>query len=768
MAIEGDLSLDGLRYLLSCRGECEWLDFKSNLRLEEDEQTARFARNVLAMKNVGGGFLVIGVEDKTWNPVGLSEPLKYDSKLLRDKVRRATGLELDVDIVQHQLRLSGSTRWYAVVYTRSSRKRQKRRGPSLVRNDFHPKEQYGLRRGEIYIRRGDQTVRLDSQEELEDLLSDLEERADRDSLRFARPTSPFAVETGTYRLLERNFDTFIGREELRRELLDALRSDPRIWIVNVHGPGGVGKSALAGWAAYELYDAGEFEAIIQLTAKETMLTEGGILRTHTRSLYSLEDLLDQIAAVFEETPPQDLGEKKDLAVELLSAWRTLLVLDNMETVQDARILNFVQDLPPGTIAKVLLTSRQKTGAWERPISVPELKGNEVEKFVIVKSAELNSPLTCNTETCQSIEKVSGGLPLAIQWIIGQYKSSGDLESVLISLEEPDSPVLEFSFRNIWNMLSPDAKAILAALTIFDEPPAIEQIAIATEWTHERIERALADLENVTLVRRVIHESDGRILFAALPITLSFARHQIDEMGDFETDCRRRLQQYTQQMELRDWEMQRFASVFGKYQINTDTEKRAAILCRRGESETFAGNFEQAEKLFKQARDLAPQSAYVLAMCASYELSRGRVGLALDFANQACERSTRRTGSLCYITKARVLDRQHDKAGRIAALQRAIEFEPDDLFTRHQYGVALSRTGRTKDAIEQFNYIVDRELSQGRPTETLIMALKTRIINLRRLGRKEEAEEDLKRAGEYLAAYPELQGQAYHIAQLDDS
>jgi tetratricopeptide (TPR) repeat protein len=767
MAVEGDLSLGGLRYLLSCRGECEWLDYKIELHLERDDQTAKFARDVLAMKNVGGGFMVIGVEDKTWNPIGFSDRLTYDTKLLRDKVRRATGLELDVDIVQHQLTLAGSPRWYALIYVRSSRKRRKRRAPSLVREDFFPKEPYGLRRGEIYIRRGDQTVRLDRQDELEDLLADLEDRADRDSLRAAGATSPFAVEIGTYRLLDKDFDTFIGRDDLRNELLDALRSDPRIWIVNVHGPGGVGKSALASWAAYELYETGYFEAIIQLTAKETMLTELGIFRTQTRSLYSLEDLLDQIAIVFEETPPPELDAKKKLAVNILSVWKTLLVLDNMETVQDARILSFVQSLPSENIAKVLLTSRQKSGGWERPIYLPELTGREIEKFVAIKSAELESPLPRTAEILSNIERVSGGLPLAIQWIIGRFKSTGDLKAVLDSLKEPDSPVLEFSFGNIWKILSHDAKAILVVLSIFDEPPAIEQIAIATGWTHERIERALVDLEDVTLVRRVIHDSDGRVIFAALPITLSFVRHHMYEMGDFETQCRRRLQLYTQQMELRDWEMQRFASVFGKYQIRTDTEKRAAILCRRGESETFAGNLEQAGALFRQARELAPGSAYVLAMSASYELSRGRLGLALEFANDACQRSTRITGSLCYTTKARVLDRQHDKAGRLAALEKAIEYDPDDLFTRHQYGVALSRTARTQDAVEQFDYIIDRELSRSRPTETLIMALKTRILNLRRLGLAERATEDLRLAEDLLARYPELQAQAFHIAQLEE-
>lgn len=63
-----------------------------------------------------------------------------------------------------------------------------------------------------------------------------------------------------------------------------------IWIINVHGPGGVGRSALVNWAAHEFYERRSFEGIIHLTAKDTELTAAGI-RPSGRSLYSLEDLL---------------------------------------------------------------------------------------------------------------------------------------------------------------------------------------------------------------------------------------------------------------------------------------------------------------------------------------------------------------------------------------------------------------------------------------------------------------------------------------------
>ena len=102
MTIDGDMSTNALRYLIDCHGECEHLDFKSEIDLENDYGCANFAKDVIGMKNVGGGYIVVGVEDKTWKPTGLSARLEYDTKMLRDKVGKCTGLETEIDIVQHE------------------------------------------------------------------------------------------------------------------------------------------------------------------------------------------------------------------------------------------------------------------------------------------------------------------------------------------------------------------------------------------------------------------------------------------------------------------------------------------------------------------------------------------------------------------------------------------------------------------------------------------------------------------------------------------
>ena len=758
MARDGDMSKDAVRYLLNCRGECAWLDHKETLDLGNDRSLCDFVKDILGLKNVGGGFIVVGVKDKTWQPIGIPVELPYDSKMIRDQIRRAASVDLDVNVVHHKVDFSNSTGLFGLVFVRSSRKRSRRRTPTLVGKDFCAAKPFGLRRGDIYVRRGDSTVKVQSENELADLLDDLEAQVDQDTIDTSGHTSPFAIEDGTYRLLEKGFDIFIGRDDIRRNLISAVTQDPRIWIINVHGPGGVGKSALVNWAVYEFYRLRTFESILHLTAKETMLTPTGIAY-FGRSLYSLENFLDHILNTFQEKPPDDLDAKKSIAQEILSAWSTLLVLDNMEAVQDGRIHEFVQHLPVGTKAKVLMTSRTRTGAWELPLSVDELNVPETAEFMSVKANELGIICPCDLPTAQKVWQVTGGLPLAIQWILGRCKIEGNLERAITAVGKKDSPVLEFSFRNIWSILSADAKSVLGAMTIFDEPPTVQQLTIVTTFNVETIEKALAELGDVTLVTKHTQASDGRVRYVTLPITLSFARYQLETMGDFEVECRQRYQRYNEQMDLQESEIFRFRSEFDRFGLGTANEKKAAILCQRGKSEMFVGNVDSADMLFKQARELAPQSAYVFAMSASYDLARNRLGQALEHVEEAFGRATKKTGALCYIIKARILDVQRDHNGRVKALEKALEFDPEDRVTRHQYGVALSRMGREESAIEQFDLIIQKEKDKSPPTTQLLMAIKTRLINLRRLNRKQEMKKDLGWVDELFNKYAHLATEA---------
>ena len=752
MTLEGDLSKEGLNYLIHCHGECERLDHKEFLFLESDKHLCDFTKDILALKNVGGGYITIGVKDKSWSPIGIADTPRYDTKLLSDKLRKAANVDLEIYITYHQINVNNSMKLFGLILVRSSQKRKYR--PTVVGKDFCPSQSFGLRRGDIFIRRKDETIRIKSTEELTELLDEIESQYNQDALKNSQNLSPFIIEDGTYKLLEKGYETFIGRDELRKQLLIALTSDPRIWIINVHGPGGVGKSALINWAVYELYNNKRhvFESIIHLSAKDKILTSAGI-KSFTRSLYSLENLFDHILITFQEQLSDSIEDKKNTVYEILSAWKTLLVLDNMESITDGRIIEFIQQLPVDTKAKVLITSRVKTGGWELPISMNELNISETREFLEIKSNEFQISFAFNNQITEKIWNVSGGLPLAIQWILGRFKKENNFDKAIEKVGKQDSPVLEFTFGNIWILLSTEAKKILSMMTIFDEPPTIQQIALSTDMSIEIVERAISELIDFTLVNKQVQQSDGQEKYISLPITLMFARQKLSLWDDFELKCRQRLQKYQRQIKLEESEIHRFRSEFDKYGLKTDNEKRASILCQRAFSEFYAGKIDNAELLFNEACDLAPQSSFIFAKRADYYLETNRIGLAIKCIEEAIKKVNKKTGCFCYSIEAKIYDIQNKYTEKMYSLGKALEYEPNNVVVQHKYGVALSRAGFPEKAIMQFDSIIEKE--KNTPSEQLIFTIKTRMINLKRLNRIKELSNDYKYVQKIFNEFPFL-------------
>ncbi len=747
LASDGDLSAKALRYLLECRGECEHLDYKFRLDLDNNYGCASFGRDAVALKNVGGGYIIIGVEDKTWRPIGIHSSLSYDTKGIRDKIRKSTGLDLEVDIVHHSIFIDGNEKLFALILVRATTKRTKLHVPSICKSSFFPNEKWGIRQGDIYFRDGDQTKRLDNELELQHLLDELETRYQEDELERANAIpSPFAIESGLFRLLPKEYETFIGREVLKSRLRNAIEKDPRLWIINLHGPGGVGKSALATWLAYDCYTQRNFEAILHLSAKDMELsTEDGI--RHLRpTLVSLEDFLDRVLHLFEhgEFCTSDLQCRKDMVTEILSAYRSLLILDNMETVRDGRIMEFVRGLPPTSLTKVLLTSRRRSSEWEYPLQVIEFDDQEVKDFLSARTREmkLDFPLQ-NDDVVRKITELSGGLPLAIQWTLGEYAKSRNLDDILNRAIDKDSPLLEFSFRNSWNVLDSNAKQALAVLTIFDSPPNLQQWRTALDWPIEKIEKAINQLIEVTFITERTEPKTGIVAYQALPITLTFARNELSKLGDLERQARLRYQDYLNRIELASVESHEYEDLFKRFDAKTENQKRAIILTRLAEGQARAFGYDEAEQYFKQAVDTDPTNVYALVTYALFKMELHHYGEALDFSERAIAKVTKKNGFFVYFNVAKIYDQIKDRSNRVRCLKEALRFEPKHIIARHSLGVALGQMGNHEDAIIIFNEIINEELSRvSGPSESLIIALRTKIISLKRMNKRAMVEESI--------------------------
>lgn len=741
MALQGDLSLQGLRYLVNCRGECEHLDFKQTINLDFDHDCLSICRDILGMKNVGGGFIIIGVEDRTWLPVGIKHSLGLDTKALRDKVRKYCGLDLEVYIVEHQIMLNGDIKLFAMILIKPPFNQNKLKRPSICKISCLEKEKWGIRQGDIYIRDGDQTIRLDDLSKLQDILDGLEYKyQEADQIEASTIPSPFEVENGLYRLLPREYETFVGRQGLLSQIKNAIEKDPRLWIINIFGPGGVGKSALATCIAYDYFHEGKFEAILHLSAKDRELSSGCGIRSLRPSLISVEDLIDRILILFshQEYCEKELTIKKDIVHELLSAWSTLIILDNMETVTDGRIMDFVREFPPSTKAKVLLTSRQRTYQWEVPISVPEFNEDEIQEFIKRKSKDLSIDFPYNNkDVINKIAQISGGLPLAIQWILGDYSRTNDLEAILKRVLSSESPLLEFSFRNSWKTLDEDAQQALAILSLFDEAPTLQEWRTILNWTIERIDHAKEKLIEATFVTERTDQKTGSKKYIALPITLSFAKNELTKMGEIGILAKSRYEVYKQRLSLAQEEVDQYEDLFLRFEVRNDNQKKAILLARMAEGQVTSLGYQEAEEYYKQALDLDPLSVYALVSYGKFKSDLFDNEKAIELISKSIPKVTKNTGFFVYYNLADVYGKKRDSNLKIKYLKEALSYEENHLSNRytmaqHSLGVALGKIGAHNEAIKNFDEIIDRELSKPHgPNKSLVIAARTKKISITR-------------------------------------
>jgi len=72
------VSVDALKELLNIHGEGDNLDFKQTFSLSSQRERAEIVRDILALANTeGGGHIVFGVVDKSFEPIGLSEDVVH-------------------------------------------------------------------------------------------------------------------------------------------------------------------------------------------------------------------------------------------------------------------------------------------------------------------------------------------------------------------------------------------------------------------------------------------------------------------------------------------------------------------------------------------------------------------------------------------------------------------------------------------------------------------------------------------------------------------
>jgi len=280
-----------------------------------------------------------------------------------------------------------------------------------------------------------------------------------------------------------DYSDFVGREQEKKKVIGLLSSKKREWVITIDGVGGVGKSALALEVAYHFLNNStsmskdeQFEAIIWTSAKQTVLTADGI-RNRPQVLRTLEDIFTAISITLdrEDIIRARAEEQAALAIEALIERRTLLIVDNLETVDDERLLEFLRELPSPT--KVIVTTRHRIDVAS-PVRLVGM--SEIEALALIGHLSQEKEVEINGEEAQKLYNRAGGLPLAIVWSISLMSYGHSVDSVLSRLGSAKNDVIKFSFQSsVETIKGEDAYKLLLALSLFAKDATREALGYVT-------------------------------------------------------------------------------------------------------------------------------------------------------------------------------------------------------------------------------------------------------------------------------------------------
>lgn len=393
--------------------ECEVLDFKQQLPVG-DAEYAKTVRDLAALHNSFGGFLIFGVKevekDRVFEVIGV-ESDKLNIAKLRDMARSYLGKDLRMSA--HAI--SSAKAHLEVVWVA---KRSQGESPvRFVKNGPEEKpKQLAFKKGDTVFRRLEGNGVAKEAEDFDFLFSV------RRPPSLSLSTDDIAKEEALeHNLPDRTFicSRFVGRRTDIGDLWTWLADDfSRVRLIA--GEGGLGKTSLAYRFAEEIATRGvkPFEKVIWLTAKERQFiaSEDSHRATGRTDFHDAESLFRAIASAHGSIDSDFDGlnarELMELALQNCATMSTFVVIDDVDSLSppdQQRALELGMRAPRST--KMLLTTRINFSY--SPDNVLKLDGLRLEEFaeyVDVLRARYKLPALESSKVDHLLE-VSDGSPL---------------------------------------------------------------------------------------------------------------------------------------------------------------------------------------------------------------------------------------------------------------------------------------------------------------------------------------------------------------------
>ena len=377
--------------------------------------------------------------------------------------------------------------------------------------------------------------------------------ADRQIL-FWAPVAPAVSGTGVRaNIPAHDPNQFVGRKTQITTIMDEVIQIPNENGL-LHGPGGVGKTALLIELSRKLFEEGlptksPFKNIIWVSAKRDYYDPTlNVVESGTQQFRSLDQILLTILEFhgFEDAEQYNRFDQQWLVFELFAEQKTLLVLDNFETVpknaQEEIIRFFGTDAKRYLIDKpdnfkVILTSREVIPSGFHQILLKGLDKRESNQLMqrLYEQYAQSGQVQLSEVQRGELYEATKGIPILIKHCYAQvFEYNMPLNTVVQNLIVAGNKVVEFSFAEIFRFVKEDElqRKILVLLELINRPLLVRQIGDILGTDEAHIERRIANLLNFQCIVRSPADVDDRYSINA-DVRLLAARlvHESIELTD---------------------------------------------------------------------------------------------------------------------------------------------------------------------------------------------------------------------------------------------
>ena len=522
--------------------EGKLLDYKQRLSVEDSRSVAEMGRDVLAFSNTEGGILLLGV-DKEKTLIGHAA---IDYRRLRGVFGAYIGTRVDYDVEEIPLSVSGKPyRVIAIVVRRSQTVY-----PNQLRKDIELRPNLGRK---LKYLKGTLFYRVEDVTQAESPYGDIEAKARELGFSGAAPRTrtSFLLQEDRpgLRLYAHINDRFFGRNSEISEILSRFQ-DPRGRGVSIAGFGGMGKTELAIKLATELYRRGMFQSIYSGSAKQTLLGPGGPQQTDP-AFTDLGTFLDDLCGWLGMNPPRlGIEQLEQVCVtELAKLKRVLLLVDNLETVTDRQLLDFLDKKLPQN-CWIIATSRiHKIRNVVYPIELHQMEAGDAAHLLRYELRRQGLQQLADAPIEELNRKAVDMLchPLAIRWFAWACKKDPDVWRKGLGTQDLKE-VERFCVGHTLGALDNDALKVLGAVFSASGVSVPTEDCVRTTCGLEDVvvERSLWDLECAGMVQATIDE-DGMTAYSVAAMAQN-AVAELNRKRGWEPEYVSNLRTYTRQLQ----------------------------------------------------------------------------------------------------------------------------------------------------------------------------------------------------------------------------